>query len=146
MNRTAVMHRIASLCLLLWMAPALAGERTYLEISPDGRDDLEALFTTLEGYLDQGIPAIEPVIVVLHGTEATAFTRLGYARNRELVDRAAMLDAYRLIDVRMCQTWMTNNGIEAGDIPAFIETVPFAPEEIRRLEAEGYTPYGGLDI
>lgn len=138
--------RTCGVCLLICSASAVAEARSYLEVSPDGRDDLEALFTTLEGYLEQGIPATEPVVVILHGPEAVPFTSRGYARNRALVDRAALLDAYRLIDVRMCRTWMTGNGIEPADIPAFIETVPFAPEEIEQLEAEGYTPYGGLDI
>ena len=138
--------RTCCFCLLLGSASAIAETRSFLEVSPDGRDDLDALFTTLEGYLDQGIPATEPVVVILHGPEALPFTSQGYTRNRALVDRAALLDAYRLIDVRMCRTWMNNNGIDADDIPAFIETVPFAPEEIERLEAEGYTPYGGLDI
>ena len=41
---------------------------------------------------------------------------------------------------------MDKNGIERSEIPAFVETVPFAPEEIERLEAEGYVPYGSIRI
>ena len=136
-------------CVLFCSVITAAEARTYLEVSPDSPDDLDTLFTTLEAYLERGIPTpaqSEPVIVILHGAEAIPFTRQGFAAHRSLVDRAALLDAYRLIDVRMCRTWMDSNGIGPEDIPAFIETVPFAPEEIQRLEAEGYAPYGGLDI
>ncbi len=120
--------------------------RTYLEVSPSGRDDLQALMSTLEGHLDQGLPMTDPVVVVLHGSEASSFTTTGYAANRMLVDQAARLSAYRLIDVRMCETWMRENEVAPEDLPAFVKTVPFAPEEIERLEAEGYVPVGGLEI
>ena len=138
----------AFLALVLILAAGLGnGEpRTYLEVSPQGRDDLLALMSTLEGHLDQGLPMTDPVVVVLHGSEATAFTSAGYASNRMLVDQAARLSAYRLIDVRMCETWMEANEVAADEIPAFVKTVPYAPEEIERLEAEGYVPYADLRI
>jgi intracellular sulfur oxidation DsrE/DsrF family protein len=84
--------------------------------------------------------------VILHGSEAVPFTSSGYDANRELVDRAARLDAYRLIDVRICETWMTENGIERSEIPAFVEPVPYAPEEIERLQAEGYAPRDSVNL
>lgn len=120
--------------------------RTFLEVSPNGRDDLDALMTTLEDYLDEGLPMTDPVVIILHGSEARSFTSQGYSRNRMLVDRAALLSAYRLIDVRMCETWMSENDVKAGDIPAFVETVPYAPEEIEKLEAEGYVSRTDLKI
>jgi intracellular sulfur oxidation DsrE/DsrF family protein len=135
--------------LLLWLAAgsAAAADRTYLEVSPAGSADLVALLGELEASLEDGLPQdTQPVVVILHGSEALPFTSAGYASHRDLVDRAARLDAYRLIDVRMCETWMSRNGIEKSDIPAFIETIPYAPEEIRRLETEGYLPYGSIDL
>ncbi len=132
--------------LLAALPQGHAGPQAFLEISPDGTEDLDALLTAMEGYLEEGLPSVDPVVVILHGEEALSFTSRGYASNRSLVDRAARLDAYRLIDVKMCETWMSENEIEADDIPAFIETVPYAPEEIERLEAAGYLPYRGVDI
>ena len=151
------MLRLVFAVLILSSSPATAGGQTYLdvsregaanllEVSPENTADLDALFTTLESYLDDGLPRNDPVVVILHGEEALPFTSHGYHSNRMLIDRAARLDAYRLIDVRMCETWMSDNGIDAGEIPAFVETVPYAPEEIERLEAEGFVPYRGLDI
>jgi intracellular sulfur oxidation DsrE/DsrF family protein len=130
----------------LYATPAWSDPRTYLEVSPDGRDDLVALMSTLEGTLEEGLPMADPVVIILHGSEATSFTSQGYARNRMLVDRAARLSAYRLIDVRMCETWMRDNGVKREEIPAFVDTVPFAPEEIRKLKSEGYVAREDLNI
>ncbi|TNF84997.1 MAG: hypothetical protein EP301_10265, partial [Gammaproteobacteria bacterium] len=70
----------AFLALVLILAAGLGNgeQRAYLEVSPQGRDDLVALMSTLEGHLDQGLPMTDPVVVVLHGSEATAFTSAGY--------------------------------------------------------------------
>ena len=118
-------------------APAAA----YLEVSPHDAADLAALFDTLEASLEDQIEIAHPVVVVLHGEEAFPFTRAAYSRNKALIDRAAVLDAFELIEVKMCETWMRDNGIEAADVPPFIEVVPYAPEEIERLEDAGYLPY-----
>lgn len=141
--------------LMLWVMGVLAGlathatadtPRSYLEVSPRDTSDLNSLFNTLEESLEYRIENTDPVIVILHGEEAASFTLNDYPRNRSLLDRAALLDAYNLIDVRMCETWMQENGVENSDLPAFIETVPYAPEEIRRLEADGYRPYREIKI
>ncbi len=133
--------------VLLLLAGAAHGDpRAYLAISPNGQEDLVALMSTLEDQLDEGLPMTDPVVVILHGSEAVPFTSTGYAGNRPLVDQAARLSAYRLIEVRMCETWMKENEVAPEDIPAFVKTVPFAPEEIRRLDAEGYVSLGELDI
>jgi len=132
--------------LLPQAAAAADGDtiRSYLEITPADLDDLEALLTTLEQSPDSAAPPAngEPIILILHGDEAFPFTRTGYAANKSLVDRTALLDAYNLIEVKMCETWMNENGVTQGDLLPFIETVPYAPDEVRKLEAEGYQPFG----
>ncbi len=127
-------------------SPALL--RSYLEVSPSNREELSALLDTLERSLnDATSPAGDsPVVLILHGDEASSFTRQNYAANRRLADRVALLDAYRLVDVRMCETWMSANGVGRQDLLPFIDTVPYAPEEIRRLEADGYRPYGSVNL
>ena len=138
----------ATLVLTLFLlAGAGQGEpRTYLEVSPNGKEDLLALMSTLERHLDRGLPMTDPVVVILHGSEATSFTSAGYNDNRLLVDQAARLSAYRLLDVRMCETWMRANQVAPSDLPAFVKTVRYAPEEIERLETEGYLPLDDIRI
>ncbi len=122
--------------------------RSYLEISPGNLDELEALLTTFEsaGLVSSSDAAREPVVIILHGDEALPFTRSGYAENRTLIDRTALLDAYQLIDVRMCETWMRANGISKDELLPFVDPVPYAPDEARRLTAEGYRPYGSVRL
>jgi len=128
------------------VAPLLTDAPVYLEVSPEGEDDLASLFDTLEAAMDESLTIDEPVVVVLHGSEALAFTRQGNAAQSPLVDRAARLKAYDLIDLRMCETWMAANGIDKTDLPPFVDTVPYAPEEIRRLLDEGYVPYESVEL
>ena len=79
-----------------------------------------------------------PIAVVLHGNEIKAFLRSNYRMNKPLVDLAARLDAFNVIDVKVCKRWMGANGIMANDLPPFVEPVPFGAAERDRLEAAGY--------
>ncbi|BAV34231.1 hypothetical protein SCL_1940 [Sulfuricaulis limicola] len=78
------------------------------------------------------------IALVLHGPEIEIFAKKNYARFRETVDRAARLDAGRIIEVKMCRTEMQRLGIREEDIPGFIELVPYGPDEESRLRRSGY--------
>ncbi len=152
----SLLHRVLAVVLVAVIvagtAQATAGDlvdrtplldsRLYLEISPDGRDDLEALFKTLEQSLLAGEPQAQPVVIILQGPEALPFIRRNYPKNRNIVDRAAKLQAFHRIDLRMCETWMQENGFDKGDLVPFVDTVPLAPAELERLKNDGYVPYG----
>lgn len=85
-----------------------------------------------------GFPVHEPVVMVLHGDEAQTFTRANYAMYKDVVDRAARLEAFGLLDVRICERWMRSRGVMQSDLPSFVETVPDGMAEERRLEQAGY--------
>jgi len=139
------------LCCLAVAAAALAGPafaadgapRVYLEVSPEDGNDLSRLFDTLEGSLEDGVAIDGPVIVVLHGDEARPFA--GGPRS-PLVDRGARLQAFDLVELRMCATWMNDNGIDPEDLPPFVDVIPFAPEEVERLEDQGYLPFSRVQL
>ncbi|BAZ92951.1 putative threonine efflux protein [Thiohalobacter thiocyanaticus] len=76
--------------------------------------------------------------LVLHGPEIEFFAIGNYAEYRDLVDLAARLDAFGVIEVKACQTRMESLGLGGDDLPAFVEIVPFGPAEVERLEREGY--------
>ncbi len=78
------------------------------------------------------------IALVLHGPEVELFARRNYAKYRQLVDRAAKLDADGVIEVKMCQTEMRSRGIREQDVPGFIEFVPYGPDEEERLKRRGY--------
>lgn len=149
----AHLRPLLALVLIAFCARALAdtgasiGERppissrVYLQISPDGQDDLEDLFGMLEDSVAANEPQQDPVIIVLHGPEALPFIRRNYLEHRDIVDRAAKLRAFDRIQLLMCETWMRNNGIDRDDLLPFVDTVPLAPAEVERLERDGYVPY-----
>ncbi len=93
----------------------------------------EEIITTNPGnYEDMDI------VLILHGPDINLFRRKNYNENKELVDLAAKLDAFRIIDMKICETAMSKMGVDISEVPPFIEPVPFAPAEIERLTNEGY--------
>ena len=78
------------------------------------------------------------IALVLHGPEIEIFAKKNYSRFQKTVDRAARLDAGRIIEVKMCRTEMKHLGIREEDIPDFIELVPYGPDEEARLRRSGY--------
>lgn len=78
------------------------------------------------------------IALVLHGPEIEIFAKRNYARFRETVDRAARLNDGHIIEIKMCRTEMKRLGIGVEDIPAFIELVPYGPDEEMRLRRNGY--------
>lgn len=78
------------------------------------------------------------IALVLHGPEIEIFTKKNYSQFQKTVDQAARLDTTRIIEVKMCRTAMKNLGIREEDIPAFIEVVPYGPDEEARLRNNGY--------
>ena len=84
-------------------------------------------------------PADRPrqIALVLHGPEIEHFKIENYTDNREIVDLAAKLDAFNVIDIKMCNTMMNRMNVEKGEVPAFIEIVPYGPGEVDRLKKAG---------
>ena len=80
---------------------------------------------------------VNPVTFVLHGDEINLFLRDNHQANQVLVDLAARLDAFQVIDVRVCETWMRDNQVSAADLPPFVETVTFGPSFVAGLKRRG---------
>jgi intracellular sulfur oxidation DsrE/DsrF family protein len=78
------------------------------------------------------------IALVLHGPDIDFFAAPNYTRYQQLVDLAAQLDAYDVIDFKACSVALEKRGFDRPDIPAFIELVPFGPDEIERLRESGY--------
>lgn len=102
--------------------------------------ELEALLRRADEIAQTSLDHFDEldIALVIHGPSVNLFTRGTYPQNRELIDLAAKLDAFHVIDVKICEVSMANAGVSRSEIPEFIESVPFAPDEIRRLTAEGY--------
>jgi len=114
--------------------------RAVLDISVHTIEELRVLLDRAEQLAMAPRPGGEEdrVVLVLHGPEVEFFAIRNYATYRDIVDQAARLDAFNVVDVRICETMMREYGLGAGDIPSFIERVPFGPGEVERLRREGY--------
>jgi intracellular sulfur oxidation DsrE/DsrF family protein len=120
--------------------PGAVPQGTVLDISVHSLDELKVLLDRAEEIAarpqSQGKKA--GVVLVLHGPEVEFFAISNYPRYKDIVDQAARLDAFDVVDVKICQSMLDRQGIDRDDIPAFIEQVPSGPGEVERLVREGY--------
>lgn len=110
------------------------------KIEAHSKQEIEAIIERAEAVMDKVLTGerVEPIQFVLHGEEARLFFRKNYLENKVLVDRAARLDAFDVIDIRVCETWLRYNDESVSQLYPFVETVPFGPAEEKRLLSEGY--------
>ncbi|WP_305856323.1 DsrE family protein [Balneatrix alpica] len=137
--------------LLLLLSPMLSATevaetppRYLAELSLRSADEISSILQRAEALLEQQgspFPDYPPITMVLHGEEVGFFTRNNYTQNKALVDLAARLDAFNVIDLRICETWMRDHGIGRGDLPAFVETIPYGPAEEEQLKAQGLSRF-----
>jgi len=116
-------------------------KRFVVDLSLHNATEIEAflrhakkLSTRLEG--DSDYPGIA---LVLHGPEVEYFAKKNYDKYKKIVDLAAQLDANKVIDIKVCQAMMKHLDVKKEDMPEFVEQVPYGPNEMKRLEIEGYT-------
>lgn len=117
------------------------GNKRYLyDISEHSIEDLKLLLQRAEEITQAGTEKLEDlkIVMILHGPDIGWFTLDSYDDNKELVDLAKRLDTFDIIDLKVCETTMENMKIDRNQLPAFIESVPYAPDELNRLLNEGY--------
>lgn len=103
-------------------------------------EELSSILSRAESLLEaeDRYSSEEPIALILHGEETNAFLKGNYAAYRDLVDQAARLDAFNVIDIQVCETWMRDNGVEREQLPPFINTVPYGPAAERDLIEQGF--------
>ena len=115
--------------------------KSYLFVVKDHSiEELEALLARAEEVSQSKPEDFEDleIVMVIHGPDIDFFTNQNHANNSQLIDVAARLDAFNVIDMKVCETTMSMRGVERQDIPPFIESVPFAPTEIKQRLQDGY--------
>ncbi|NNG13298.1 MAG: hypothetical protein HKM88_08630 [Halobacteria archaeon] len=120
--------------------PEADSGRAVLDISVHTQEELRVLFERAGELAMKPKPPGEKasIVLVLHGPEVDFFSIKNYDTYKDIVDEAARLDAFDVVDIRICQTMMKARGIEPDDIPSFIEQVPYGPGEVERLVEEGF--------
>ncbi len=104
------------------------------------RDDILRMLKRAEELAMMPNPVERPreISLVLHGNEIDNFRISQYKDNKEIVDLAAKLDAFNVIDVKMCNSMMNKLGVPRSEIPAFIEVVPYGPGKVEELVEQGF--------
>lgn len=118
-----------------------AGEKVVFDISVKTVDQLRGVLNRAEELASGPRSAAQPanISIMLHGKEIKYFTIDRYKQYQDIVDLSAKLDAYNVIQFKMCETAMKDFGIKKDNIPSFIEFVPDGELEIKRLAEQGYT-------
>lgn len=120
----------------------LAGEeRHYLfNIQSHSPEEIKMLLERAEYLSSQAESDDEniKIAMVMHGPDMDIFDKKNYQKHMEIVDLAARLEASGVIDFKVCKTVATIRGIPDGSFPSFIEMVPFAPDELDKLEQQGF--------
>jgi intracellular sulfur oxidation DsrE/DsrF family protein len=118
-------------------------EKIVLDVSVHTIEGLRVLFDRAEALAMTPRPEGEDasLVLILHGPEVEYFSIKNYDQYKDIVDQAARLDAFDIVDVRICQTMIGVRGIERTDIPSFIEQVPYGPGEVERLKQDGYVVF-----
>lgn len=104
--------------------------------------ELEGALSRVEAMFDNGgiREQDEPVIFLLHGDEARTLYKQNYGEHKDVVDLAAKLSAFGVVDIKVCESWSGHHGLDSNRLQPFVETVPFVPAEKKRLfEEEGYS-------
>lgn len=105
-------------------------------------DELLGILNEAEAWADKRDNYLEePIAIVLHGDEAKPFVRENYKQFSQLVDKAAKLDAFKVVDIKICETWMGFNGVKRDQLPPFVDTVPYGPGEEQKLLKAGYQKF-----
>lgn len=94
---------------------------------------LRAEMLFLDGSLQGQLP---PATMVVHGPEVAVFFKQEYPQNKTLVDLAARLSAFGVVDILVCETRMGVMGRSPLELFPFVGTVPFGPDEEQRLITE----------
>ncbi|MCK4743756.1 MAG: DsrE family protein [Sulfuriflexus sp.] len=118
-----------------------AADGVAFDISVHTIDELRDVLQHAETLAQQPKSASQPanIALMLHGPEIKYFSIGQYAQYKDVVDLAAKLDAYNVVELKMCETAMKDFGIEKNDIPSFIEFVPNGDAELKQLSRRGYS-------
>ena len=138
--------RYARHFIALWALAVISNaawaDGEFIDIAPKNESEIKLVLDTLEESINTPGEDLPPIVMMLHGDEAHRFLRSNYEANKDLVDQAAKLAAYKVIRVQICSAWLAKNNYQTDQIFPFVSPVPYGAGELARLaEEERYTEY-----
>lgn len=134
---------LAVIILALNASHAAAQEKRYADVADYSKEQVLELLKNAETVFNQS-PAgeiSEPFPIVLHGSEIRLFNMSDYEQHKALVDKAAKLDAFGIVDIQICQTWMRYHSFSEDKLPRFVQTVENGVEKVQALKKAGYASF-----
>jgi len=126
-------------------APQSAVPGYLVRIDQNKPEEVEAALLRAEALYLESSPLLSsprPIALVLHGPEVEIFFRENYQRYKKIVDLAARLSAFEVVDIKICRTRLRFLEQNKSALVPFVGTVAFGPDEIARLtEEEGYVRF-----
>ena len=127
---------------LIPAADVNSANRYFFNVNGHSKEEVQKLLNRAQEIYDS-LPEDQKrtleIVLVMHGPDAQFFTKQSYEQNKSLVDSAAKLEAFGFIDLKVCAASARSQGIAEDGFPAFIEVVPYGPDELRALNQQGYT-------
>ncbi len=116
---------------------SVSQQQKYLaKIELNTAEELSSILSQIERWSGKQERVAHPIVIILHGPEAKTLLRANYSKNKSTVDLAQSLEEKEVVRIRVCKTWMLFNDYTKSDFAPFIDTIPYAPSEIKRLMSE----------
>lgn len=116
-----------------------------VRIDQNKPEQVEAALLRAEAFYQKGLPFLSklpPIALVLHGPEVEIFFRENYMRYKNIVDLAARLSAFEVVEIKICRTRLRFIEQDEKNLFPFVDTVAFGPDEIERLSnKEGFVRF-----
>ena len=138
-----LLFKAVFLVSLGWASVIIADSENHIaQLHAHTPEELSAVLKRAENWSQQfDTYSNTPIAVVLHGQEANVFLKRNYKQYQSLVDQAAKLDAFNVVDIQICERWMGYNNVKREQLPAFIDTVPYGPAREDELIKAGYQSF-----
>lgn len=124
------------------MVPAVEqGHKFFFDVFGHSPDEFRALLRRAQMIYQQSDDAARAeleVVVVLHGPDIRFFATNETGEYDDIVNLAAKLDAFGVFDFKLCAATASRLEVAESEVPAFIEFVPYGPQEIDRLKEAGF--------
>ena len=144
-SRADIMRLLAIVLLMLVGAGTFAADddqqpRYIAEIQTHDAGEIYSILKRAEELMSHqsAFQQQVPIALVLHGDEVKTFLYKNYQANKDIVDLAAKLDAFNIVDIQICETWMGEHDVKRNQLPPFVNTIPYGPAREEELKQLGY--------
>ena len=113
------------------------------EIKINSPEEVEQALLRAEQLFEQGAVGEQtgPATFVLYGPEVAIFLKENYQQYKDIVDLAARLSAFKVVDIRVCELRLGLMGQNKEAMHPFVGTVSYGPGEVERLIQDEHYHY-----